>query len=169
MAQTLTADDLTALAAAVWTYATRTLTATAAATTAAVAGATLTVTQATSYAATLTGLTIPAAWTKCWLTVKRAVGDADTAALVQLLVSNPGVGTDGLQRLNGAAATAGQGSLVVTQAAGTLTIALSDTAAAALTVRDGLLYDVKVKTATGTQVLTSGTLDIAAVVTQARA
>lgn len=169
MAQTLTADDLTALAAAVWAYATRTLTSSAAATTAAVAGATLTVTQATSYAATLTGLTIPAAWLKVWLTVKRAVGDADADAIAQLLVSNPGVATDGLQRLNGAAGTAAQGSLVVTQAAGTIAITLSDTAAASLTVRDGLLYDVKVKTASGTQVLTSGTLDIAAVVTQARA
>jgi hypothetical protein len=63
----------------IWTYATRTLTSTAAATVAAVSGSDLTITIAATYAATLSGMTIAATWTKCYLTVKASASEVDAA------------------------------------------------------------------------------------------
>jgi len=148
----------------VWEYYARTLTATAAAVAASVTGSALSITKGATFTATLSGLTIPATWTKVYFTLKRDAGDADSAAIVQIVESNPADAGDGLLYLNGApAAAAGDGALVVTQAAGTVAITLDDEAAALLTVRGGLLYDMKALSSDGTStVLTAATAAIAA-------
>src|SRR4030066_911902 len=45
-------------------------------------------------------------WTKVWFTVKDDKDDADTAAIIQVVESNPGVATDGLLAIAGTAPTA---------------------------------------------------------------
>jgi len=152
----------------VWAYATRTLTQTAAQVTAAVAGATLAIVNAVTFDGTLTGLTIPATWTKIWLTIKTSDKLADSQAIVQILESNPGVGTDGLLYLNGVAAMAAQGTLVVDQAAGTVQITIDDAATALLDENSRLGYDVKVLLSGGTtQLLTIGTATVVLTETKA--
>lgn len=146
----------------VWAYATRTLTSTAASTTAAVSGSTLTITAATTYSATLTGLTIPADWLDMWFTVKDDDSKADSASVVQIHKSNPAdAANDGLVYLNGAAGTKADGSLTVDQAAGTVAIRIEATATDDLTRQSGAGYDVKVQsTAAGVTLLTEGTCNI---------
>lgn len=163
---------LTAVPGIVWTHATRTLTSTAAATTAAVDGSTLVLSITASYAATLTGMTIPATWTKLWLTFKDMAADTDAKAILQLVVSNPGAaGTDGVLYVMAAAASVAQrtlGSLVVTQAAGTVAIALDETLSAVLAARSSLVYDIKVLESGGAAtILTAGSARIEHTVTWA--
>ena len=90
----------------------------------AVDGDVLTIYQAVSFQATISGLSIPAAWTKLWWTVKQDPAQADTDAIIQMIETNPAALTDGLLRLNGAAGTAANGTLTVNQAAGTVVIDL---------------------------------------------
>jgi hypothetical protein len=162
----ITSDELAAtataeIAAAAWAYATRTLTATAASTTSAVTGSALTITAGATYSATLSGMTIPADWLKLWLTIKADDAQTDAQSIVQVVESNPGVGTDGLLYLNGAAASsAALGALVVTQAAGTVAITLA-AAATVLLERGVLAYDIKVLSGTDTvTLLTEGTATV---------
>jgi len=134
---------LAAIAAAVWAYATRTLTQSAASVTAAVSGSALSITAYATYTATLTGLTIPADWLIVWLTAKLSDDDTDANSVFQLKASNPAaVLVDGLAYLNQAAGTLSGGSLTVSQAAGTIAVALTSTTTAALTPQV-LTYDVK--------------------------
>jgi hypothetical protein len=143
-----------------WAAATRTLTSTAAATLAAITGSTLNITVAATYSATLSGLTIPASWTKMFFTVKRSPGDTDADSVIQIVKSNPGVGTDGLKYLNGAAGTAAQAGLTVTQATGVVDIVITDEATATLS-QASQGYDLKVLLAAGTsQVLTAGACEV---------
>lgn len=152
---------LAAIAGAVWTYATRTLTATAASTTAAVTGSALTITAGATYSATLSGMTIPADWLVVWFTLKTDEAQTDAQALVQLVESNPGVGTDGLKHLNGAAGTAAHGSLTVNQAGGTVAIELEAAATVQLDRASALGYDIKVLSGTDTvTLLTAGTASV---------
>lgn len=140
----------------VWNYAIRTLTQTAAAAAAAITGSSLVITKYASYDAQLTGLTIPAAWTKVYVTVKAAETDLDTASMIQLVESNPGVGTDGLLYTNGAAGVAANGSLTVDQVAGTVDIRL-EAAATALLHKGHYGYDVKaIVPVTGPTMLSTG-------------
>lgn len=116
---------------------------------------------------TFSGLTIPATWTKIWLTIKNEKGDADTSAVIQVLKSNPGVGTDGLLYLNGAAGTAAYASLTVDQAAGTVAYVIADEATIALS-KATIGYDLKCLASTGvTTRLTSGTAPITLTETRA--
>jgi len=156
------------LAADIWAYATRTLTSTAAAVTAAVTGSNLAIVRGVTFTATLTGLTIPAAWTKIYFTVKRTLAVVDTEAVVQIVVSNPGVGTDGLLRLNSAAGTAAQGSLVVNQGAGTIAITLADDATSVLVART-YYYDVKAIVTGTSNLLTAATVTVSDTATEALA
>jgi hypothetical protein len=139
---------LSSIAAAVWAYATRTLTSTASQTTAALTGSEMAVTKYVSFSATLTGLTIPADWTKIWLTAKRArADDTDSEAIIQVIESNPGVGADGMAYIeghtpSGASLTAADASLTVNQSAGTIKFDITDDATSVLTAKDGR-YDVK--------------------------
>ena len=96
-------------------------------------------------------------WTKLWLTIKSGYSDPDSAAVVQILLTNPGAGGDGLQRLNGAVATAAQGSIVVDDSAtGDLTITVAAVATAQLSPGQ-LYFDVQILRAAGTTTLAEGT------------
>jgi hypothetical protein len=144
-------------AADVWTSTTRTLTQTAAQVAAAVSGSSLALTNQVSFAATLTGLTIPATWESIYLTVKRTTRDADADAILQILKSEPADPGDGVTRYAGAAPGAGVAalaSLTVNQAGGTVAIVIQDNLDFASYVGSNS-YDVKCLLADGTSVLLS--------------
>lgn len=152
---------LTTNVAAIWSAAVRTLTSTPAQTRADMVGPALSITKAVSYSKTITGLTIPANWSKIWLTAKSQNVDADSAAILQIQKSTAGTG-DGLTRLNASTnVTAGYASLGVTQSTGVIVITLADEATAALSEAYGLPYDIKCLDAAGvTTVLTANVLNV---------
>lgn len=145
-------DDLaTALAAA-----TSTLTVVSA-----VDGGELAIYQAVSFQATISGLAIPADWTKVYWTVKRATSEADADAILQLVETNPAAGTDGLLRLNGAAGTAANGTLTVSQAAGTVVIDLVMMVCDDLALATGLVWSLKALHPTSAStLLATGTVNV---------
>lgn len=105
----------------------------------------ITMQRGATFDATLTGLSIPVSWTSARLTVKRLSGDSDESAVLQILVSNPGAGGDGLQRVNGSTSgvIAANASLIVNQAGGTVAIHIEDDATILLAA--GLYcYDCKI-------------------------
>ena len=131
----------------------------------------LTFTQGSTFAATVSGLTISATWAKLYFTLKESDYDTDDLALLQLVESNPGAGTDGLLYLNSLAIaspiTIADGTLTVSQAGGTVTIAITDNAMAQLSKASGLVWDIKTKDAGGATVQnTTGTATILRAVTQ---
>lgn len=169
---TRTLTSLSALvasvASAVWAAATRTLTQTAAQASAAITGSTLAINIAVTYTATLSGLTIPATWTKMYFSLKLSKDYDDDDSDAQIIKSNPGADTDGLSVLMGATGTAAYGSLTVDQSAGTVVIVIADEATALLTKRAAAYYDIKVLLSDGTtQQLTEGLATISHVVTRA--
>ena len=87
----------------------------------------------------------------------------DTLARVQVKVSNPAAGGDGLLYLNGAAATtAAWGSLALDVLAGTATLGLADHATALLAECAGLYWDIKTLASDGASaVVCSGTAEVA--------
>jgi len=121
---------------------------------------------------TVSGLSIPADWTKCIFTVKADLDDADSAALIQIVESNPGVAADGLLYLNGddpteESLTAADGSLTVDQSAQTVAIYLTDEAMAVLGFFGGF-YDIKTVDADGDTLRQDyGTLDVSETATRA--
>lgn len=131
----------------------------------------LTFTQGSTFAATVSGLTISATWAKLYFTLKESDYDPDDLALLQLVETNPGAGTDGLLYLAGDAIaspiTVADGTLTVSQAAGTVAIAITDNATALLSKASGLVWDIKTKDAAGATVQnTTGTATITRAVTQ---
>lgn len=148
-----------------WAYATRTLTQSAASVVAAVSGSNITVRRGDYTSIALTGLgAIPAGRTGLWFTVKEdPEGDADTAAIIQVEE------TKGLLYLNGAAGTAAQATLTVDdEAAGNITIVLTDTATAQLSVYAGIDYDVQYLDASGAAItMTAGMFTVTADSTRA--
>jgi len=147
----LAASAAAEIAVAAWANTTRTLTVPTATPLAVVTTALPAIVTGVGYAYTLTGMTIPATWVKCYVTFKDNPDiDTDARSLVQLMVTNPGnPATDGLIRLNRAAGVLAQGSLVVNQPAGTVAISLTATASVALAVTEALWYDCKFITAAG--------------------
>jgi hypothetical protein len=144
-------------AAAVWTYATRTLTQSAAQVAAIVEGDDLALKRGDTWTIALTGLGSLVGRSKLWFTVKRQDGHTDAEAVLQIEESG------GLLRLNGAAATAGQGSLTVTSAAaGDLTISVAAVATDDLTVETGLTWDIQMLVGAAVTTLTEGTLEVTA-------
>lgn len=126
-----------------------------------VAGTTLTIVRGDTLTASFSGLGNIATRTKLWFTVKAQKTDLDPQAVIQILESNPGVATDGLQRLNGVVTTAAYGSILVTNAvAGNVTITL-DKAATALLREQAVYYDIQVLKADGSvTTLTIGDCDV---------
>ncbi len=114
----------------IWTAATRTLTSPTPGSTTppAISGTTLAIKKATSFDVPVTGMTIPSNWSKVYWTVKSSTGDADSAAILQLVKTNGGSAGDGMIRLNGAANTSheSEGTLTVDQSGGNITIAITD-------------------------------------------
>lgn len=151
-------------AAAIWAYVTRTWTTAVGQVEAAVEGSTLTITRGDTFTASITGLGSIASRNKLWFTVKLVYDQADSASIVQI-----DEGT-GLLILNGAAGTAGNGSITVDdQDNGDITIVLKAIETAKLTPITRLRYDVQYfVTATGlVTTVTSGLLTVAADVTLA--
>jgi hypothetical protein len=139
-----------------------------------ISGTTMTLSMTASYSATLTGLTIPATWTKLWWTLKYSDDDTDAEAILQVVVSNPAVGTtDGVLYVAATSATAPQrtlGGVTVTQAAGTVAITLDETLTAVLNAGSGLMWDVKCRESGGAvTILTSGPASVSHAVTWATA
>jgi hypothetical protein len=131
----------------------------------------LTFTRGVTFAATVSGLTISATWTKLYFTLKESDYDTDDMALLQLVETNPGAGTDGLLYLNSLAIaspiTVADGTLTVSQAAGIVAIAITDNAMAALSKASGLVWDIKTKDAAGATVQNAtGTASIGRAITQ---
>lgn len=129
----------------------------------AIVGSTITITRGDTFSAAITGMGSIASYANVWFTIKRATSDADSEAIVQ-------IDTDtGLLTVNGASATAGDGSITVDDAnAGDITIALAATVTDDLTPATGLVYDVQWQTAAGAiHTLTSGAAVVAADVTRA--
>ena len=131
----------------------------------------LTITSGLTFAEAVTGLTIPADWVAAIWTLKIHEHQADTAARLQLRVSNPADGGDGIQRVNGAAValpiTTADGALTVTQASGRIDIYLTDELTALLDKASGLGWDVKFLDADGDSTGRRGTADV--VLTETRA
>jgi len=137
----------------VWETSSRTLTSTANTVTVA-SGSDIEIIRGVTFSATLTGLTISASWEAVYITIKGdADEDSDTAAIVQLLESNPADGNDGLIRLNGGTTTASWGSITVDQGAGSVAWTLSDDATAVLELNPHLYYDVKILVDDGTSTI----------------
>lgn len=157
------------LVANFWAYLpNRTLTTPAASGSVALDGTDLNITISATYAATVTGLTISASWTKVYFTIKEDLTDTDAEAKLQIKVTNPGTGTDGLIRLNGLTTTAANGSLAVTQASGTIAILIADDATVSLEENKPYYYDIKQLTSDGKSViLTSGVCNALSAVTLA--
>lgn len=88
---------------------------------------------------------IPASWTSARLTVKRYIGQADSEAVLQILVSATPSAGDGLQTLNGSVdVTKSDASLTVTYATGKATFHLEDALTAALSVTKlPMWWDIK--------------------------
>lgn len=131
----------------------------------------LTVIQAVTFGTTVSGLTISATWAKLYWTLKESIYDDDDQAIIQLVESNPGVGTDGLLYLDSAAIAlpilVSDGTLTVNQAGGTVVIAVTDNATALLSAASELVWDIKTKDAAGNTVQnTTGTASIVRAVTQ---
>ena len=95
-----------------------------------------------------------------WFTLKVDADDLDTESIVQLCVSNSGVGTDGLLYLNGAVGTLAQGTLSVNQSGGAVTITIADDATSLLAAASELVYDVKQLVGSNTSVLTGSTSNV---------
>lgn len=130
------------IAAAVWAYATRTLTQSAASVAAAVAGTSVSVQHATKWVVAITGLGNISNRDDLLLTVKDR--EADTDALAVLQVSE----ASGLIRLNGAAIalplTAAKATLVVDDpVAGNITLTVSSDVTAQIGLSAARIWDVK--------------------------
>lgn len=104
----------------------------------------LTITKAVSLDSGPLDVTVPAGWTKCYVTGKKDKDDPDTAALFQLVESNPGAGGDGLLYLNGAAAQAANlGNLIVDEDNNQVQFTLTDNATAQIKKLQTGFWDIK--------------------------
>ena len=123
-----------------------------------------------TFSQTITGLTIPATWTKIYLTIKEFMDEDDTHSILQIVVSNPGVGTDGILYLDETVATAlirTYGTLVVNQGAGSIAVIVMDEGTA-LIPPGKYSYDLKCLVAAGTTTqLSSGNCTVAYTETRA--
>ncbi len=136
---------LNSIPQAIWEYARRTLTQTAAQVAAAVAGPNLAVTRFCTFETEFEDLTIPATWQVMWLAAKRSKKDRDANAQFMVRVTNGGALTDGGQYYNRTAAnstTRAYASLTVDQPGGSVALLIQDEGTALLA--DGSYhYDIK--------------------------
>lgn len=158
------------IAANAWAHTPRTLTQSAAEIAAAVAGDDLAIQRGDTWVAAITGLGDISDRDKLWFTAKTARTGADTAAIIQILLTEPVDSDDGLQWLNGEATTKTWGSIVVDdEVAGNITLALEPEAATSLAVISGKhYYDIQVLRSTGAvNTLSEGELSVNADITRA--
>jgi hypothetical protein len=131
----------------------------------AVSGSTITAHRGDTLSAALENIGALTNNSKVWFTVKRDFEDADSAAIVQIEK------TGGLLYINGAAGTAGNGSLTINdEASGDVTIVLAAAETAKLGV-GSYQYDIQVLRSAGTPVstLTYGEFIVDADITKATA
>lgn len=117
-------------------------------------GGTITLIIGSVFDETLSGVTVPADWQTCVWTVKRHRRQVDAKAILQVLVTNPADGDDGLQVLNSAAPispiVAANASVTVNAGASTVRLLALDMVTAELDAVitdadeiEGLYWDVK--------------------------
>jgi hypothetical protein len=151
-----------ATAAEIWQYAQRTLSQPATSViNDPLAGNDITCIIATTLTVTWSGLAISATWSAIEFTAKKLLDGADSTALLQVLISNPGDGGDGLQRYMGLSGTAykAKAGLTVNQAGGSVTLLVEDDVTILLS-KQKVYYDVKQMLADGSSsILVSGTFD----------
>lgn len=147
----------------IWTYATRTLTMTAAEAVAAISGSTLTILRGDTYELSLTDLGNISTRDKLWFTVKTSRSDHDHAALILIEETLELVYSNG-----GAPEAAGNGTITVTdQVAGDITIKIDEIETKKLSPQNNIYYDVQWRSAADdVHTLTSGTCHITADVTR---
>ena len=129
-------------AANVWAYATRTLTQAATQIAAIVAGTSLTIHRGDTLALPLSDLADNTGWEKLWFTIKITNKEDDDDALVQVVLSNPTASGDGLVWIEGAAATAANGSITVLSST-SVQIDIEAVETAKLTPRTGAHWDIQ--------------------------
>ena len=135
--------------AAIWSYATRTLTMSAAAALAALTGSTINILRGDTWSVSLTGLGSVADYATLDFCIKVKKEHPDTSAIIRVRRNLAGGGS-GLVRLNGASTTAAYGSITVDDpVAGDITLWLAPAATKELVPRDNLYYDVQKITAAG--------------------
>ena len=155
-----------AIAAAVWVYATRTLTQSGSSVASAVTGDEIALTRGDTAVINLSSLGVITGYQEVWFSIKERLNDTDANALV--VVSS----VSGLEVINKDTPGAGEtGSITVTdEAAGDLTITISAAAMAQLETCSGRHYDVQWKDASD-QIFTlsrgEGKLEIVGDVTRA--
>jgi len=160
-------DQIDGVPAANWAYGTRTLTMTAAEIESSLSGDTIAAHRGDSMSQPITGMGSLAGYVSLDFTVKRSKNDSDDDAIIRIRKTASGVG-GGLLRLNGAEATAGDGSLVIDdEAVGNVTVNLAASAMAQLTAWSGYHYDVQEITATAVYTKTEGLFVVPADVTRA--
>lgn len=131
----------------------------------------LTITAGLTFSETVSGLTIPDDWTQTIWTLKAKTRDAETASIVQMVVSNPTDLSDGLIYLNASTIfpsgiTQSSGSITVNQVGGSVTIFLEDDLTVLLGAGSGFGWDVKFIDSAGDSVGRRGTVDVALTETQ---
>jgi hypothetical protein len=125
----------------------------------------LTITAGLTFSETVSGLPIQADWQTGYWTLKDSAKDLDSAAIVQIMVTNPGDPGDGLQVLLGSVTlpsgiVAGSAALIVDQGAGTARVYLTDDLTALLSEAKSIGWDVKFIDAAGDSVGRRGKADI---------
>lgn len=129
---------------------------------------TLNIVRASTFETTLTGIVAPSGWSAAYFTVKLEgnVTSADSTSVMQIKVSNPGAGGDGLLYLNGAAGTASGASLVVNTNDDEADIFIKDDITAQLAT-GSYRYDIKfLYTGSKSGYIYVGTIQVSATPTQ---
>lgn len=138
VALALTPADLLAIAQAVWAWVPRTLTMSFAAISAAIAGTSITQRRGDTWEISLTGLGNISTRTKLWFTLKESENDSDAQSIIQITEAG------GMLYLNGAPAISAQGSLTVTNAVtGAVTIDVVADATDELELASNLYWDIQ--------------------------
>jgi hypothetical protein len=151
----------------IWSYSTRTLTSSAAATAAAVAGSTLTLVNGVTFSATISGLTIPATWSKIYFTAKRQVNDIDSKSILQVYASTDTSAITVFSRRDPTVTEAAYGTLTIDVGAGTIVIAVSDDLD--VSALPGIYtYDIKCLKADGSSVQLTGSAKFEILLTETR-
>lgn len=154
----LAADVLDDIAGDVWAYTSRTLTHPTVTLPATVEDSDVTVYRGTKWSIAFTNLGALTGWTKLYFTVRTLEEQAEMQSQVQIKLTTPSAGTDGLLYLNGSSSglTASHGSITVDdEPTGDITISLA--AAASTSCQTGTYYyDVKMITASNVTLLTVG-------------
>ena len=131
-------------AAAVWSYAERTLSVPSAIVNESAAGNAVNVYRGTTWSIAFSGLGDLSDYTNFWFTVKDNNEDVDARALVHI---SQDVGLEVINR--GVAATPANGSIVDTDGSGTVTVTLDESESALLLPGRRLSYDLKGRTSGG--------------------